>query len=103
MELRTYAEKVFSLIATVNAIVFSSIFISHITNRMAEMKRMRVQKTSKLLIIRMYVQRHSISLKLAMQLKRHIVTSYAVKLRSKEEAELMDILPTNLVMDLRWA
>merc|ERR1740117_1370533 len=66
------------------------------------MKRMRAQKTSKLLLIRMYVQRHSISLKLAMQLKRHIVTSYAVKLRSMEEADLMAILPTNLVMDLRW-
>lgn len=102
MELRTFAEKVFSIFATVNAIVFSSIFVSHITNKMAEMKRMRAQKTSKLLLIRMYVQRHSISLKLAMQLKRHIVTSYAVKLRSMEEADLMAILPANLVMDLRW-
>lgn len=102
MELQTFTEKVFSIFATVNAIVFSSIFVSHITNKMAEMKRMRAQRTSKLVLIRMYVQRHSISLKLAMQLKRHIVTSYAIKLRSMEEADLMAILPSNLVMDLRW-
>lgn len=101
MELQTLRERFFSIFATVCAMVIVSIFVSHLTNRMAEVKKMRAQLTQKTTLIRNYSQKHHISAPLVATLKKYIVTIYAAKIREGDEKKLMEVLPHYLLADLR--
>jgi hypothetical protein len=97
----TNSEKVYGIFATGCALGLGATITSVITNQMADVKRVRQERTNKLTFIREYVQTHGISPHLTMQLKKYIITGYAARLQQKAALELMAVLPQGLVMELK--
>eukprot|EP00913_Durusdinium_trenchii_P020109 g18897.t1 len=71
-ELETAAERWLGIFATAATLMSSSLFVSFITNRMAEINRQRVQMRDILQSVRRYCGTHGISYAYTMQIKRYV-------------------------------
>jgi len=72
MKLRLPQERMFSLVASFGSLLFSSIFISYVTNTMAKLARMWKERSRKLGAISDYAATHRINAALTVRLKKYI-------------------------------
>merc|ERR1719201_2939465 len=100
-DLNTSVERMWAIFATFNAMIVSSVFISTVTNYMSEIRRKRQQRSSKMAIIREYAQKYGLSPHLDLQLKQYIQTKYEKHLHDEAERELIQVLPPQLLIELR--
>jgi hypothetical protein len=100
MTLGTVAERVLSILATLLALVFSSIFISSVTTTMAEMKRMRKVRSDQVKVLTEYVRQHRIGPKLFGQ-ARSWMDKESNADNSDLDKNLKKIMPVGLMTELR--
>jgi len=102
MSLETTRERIFSIIVSLFALCGGGVFISSITNTMAQLQAYRQQRTRKLWVIRAYVRENHISTQLSVRVKKYVEKSLGRKLREQHAAELVQMLPHALLMDLHF-
>jgi hypothetical protein len=102
MLLDTVWERIFAIVISLVALCGGGYFISSITNTMAQMQTFRQQRTRKLWLIREYVQENRISTQLAVRIKKYVEKSLNRKLKEQNAAELSQMLPLGLLMDLHF-
>jgi hypothetical protein len=100
-ELETLAERFFSVFATMVSLAMASVFVSLVTNQVAEIKRARHGRESKMEIIRKLSMRHCLSNALVMRMKAYITSTYMSRLKGQEEAEFHLILSQTMRADLQ--
>jgi len=101
LAMRLTEERVLAIFASIAALVVSSVFISVITNTMAEMKRLHQHRARKLSLARDFAQSRDISTELALRMKKYIETEHELTVRRDGEEELIKILPTAMQMEVR--
>ncbi|CAK0830718.1 unnamed protein product [Prorocentrum cordatum] len=89
MSLETTRERIFSIIVSLFALCGGGVFISSITNTMAQLQAYRQQRTRKLWVIRAYVRENHISTQLSVRVKKYVEKSLGRKLREQHAAELV--------------
>lgn len=72
MKLKLPQERMFSLVASFGSFLFSSIFISYITNTMAKLARLWKERSSKLSAIGEYAANHRVKTTLTVRLKKYV-------------------------------
>lgn len=104
MKLLLLSERMLAITTTMLAMIILSVFISTMTNSMAEIKKHRRQRVRKLTVTRAYCRAHKISHLLVARVKQYI-DNYSERGQGVSpeycEAELSSLLPTSLLMDLR--
>jgi len=100
MELATYAEKALAAFACLGSLCFSTIFISSITNTMAEVQRQHQRHKAMLNSVREYCGSHYISATHAMKIKRYVEREHLRKKTLHSHLELINTLPQDMLSDL---
>jgi len=100
MELATYAEKALAAFACLGSLCFSTIFISSITNTMAEVQRQHQRHKAMLYSVREYCGSHYISATHAMKIKRYVEREHLRKKTLHSHLELINTLPQDMLQDL---
>ncbi|CAE8648017.1 unnamed protein product, partial [Polarella glacialis] len=91
--LTLWQEQALAVLAVSGAMIFSSIFISSITNLMLDMKRMRDKKNQKITAFREYAAKRNISTMLSVRLTRYLEREHDHKMQQQTEQELQEALP----------
>merc|ERR1719223_417014 len=73
-----------------------------ITNSMREFRDKHKRRKYNLTLVQAYVSKYAISPPLAVRAKRYFDFEHEAKLRSQREAELMSLLPHEIVLDFRY-
>ncbi|CAE7226216.1 eag [Symbiodinium sp. CCMP2592] len=100
MELATYAEKALAAFACLGSLCFGTIFISSITNTMAEVQRQHQRHKAMLNSVREYCGSHYISATHAMKIKRYVEREHLRKKTLQSHLELINTLPQDMLSDL---
>eukprot|EP00927_Polykrikos_kofoidii_P016925 TRINITY_DN17688_c1_g1_i1.p1 TRINITY_DN17688_c1_g1~~TRINITY_DN17688_c1_g1_i1.p1 ORF type:complete len:894 (+),score=112.25 TRINITY_DN17688_c1_g1_i1:127-2808(+) len=104
--LKTVSERLLSIVVSICALGSGGVFISSITNTMAELQAHRRMQTRKLAVLRKYIRENQISSQLSIRAKKSVEQSIDRKLREQNAADLMAMMPLSLLTDLRreaWA
>ncbi|CAK9002366.1 unnamed protein product [Durusdinium trenchii] len=99
VELETAAERWLGIFATAATLMSSSLFVSFITNRMAEINRQRVQMRDILQSVRRYCGTHGISYAYTMQIKRYVQREHT-RNELQSHMPLLQNLPEGMVREL---
>lgn len=97
MNLKTDPERMFALLASFGALLFSALFISNTTNTMAKFSRLRKEKSQKLTAIGEYCALHGIGTDLAVKLKKYIEREEERKRQAQAHETLGTILPSAML------
>merc|ERR1712093_391879 len=90
--MRLTEERILAIFASIAALVVSSVFISVITNTMAEMKRLHHHRARKLSLARDFAQSRDISTELALRMKKYIYARCFVdELNAQDATSLTDL------------
>eukprot|EP00931_Biecheleriopsis_adriatica_P031808 TRINITY_DN18608_c0_g1_i6.p1 TRINITY_DN18608_c0_g1~~TRINITY_DN18608_c0_g1_i6.p1 ORF type:complete len:569 (-),score=96.03 TRINITY_DN18608_c0_g1_i6:44-1597(-) len=100
MKLKTSAERIFSLVSSFGALLFSSVFIGAINNAMAKFQRLRRDKQRRLDAVSSYCATHGVSVRLAIQMKKYIEGHEERESHSQHHQSLKDALPTEMLQVL---
>ncbi|CAE8706472.1 unnamed protein product [Polarella glacialis] len=100
MEMNLWQEQSLAVLAVVLAMIYSSVFISSITNLMLDMKRFRDKRNQKITAFREYAARHGISATLSVRLTRYLEREHDNKMQEQTEMELQQALPEDLLKEL---
>ncbi|CAE8601093.1 unnamed protein product [Polarella glacialis] len=100
LELTLPQEQALSVAAIILAMIYSSVFISSITNLMMDVKRTADKRNQKIAAFRDYATRHGISTMLSVRLTRYLEREHDSKMREKTEMELQQALPQELLKEL---
>lgn len=100
--LRTTNERIFAVFGGLCAMIVGAGFISMITNMMREFQEKHKRRKRHLTLVQAYVSKYTISPALAVRAKRYFDFEHEAKLRSQREAELMSLLPHEIVLDFRY-
>jgi hypothetical protein len=98
----TNTERSFEIITALTGLAVASTFVSSITNTMAQLQRVREEKTRHLRVVSEYSRAFDISNELSMRAKKYVKHRLEGVLRSTYEAELLQLLPTNMLMDMHY-
>jgi len=104
MDLLLFSERILAVLSTIIAMFVLSIFISTMTNTMAEIKKHRQQRGRKVELTRAYCREHRISKNLVLRVRQYIESHHSSRSRlaaGHYDAELTTMLPISLLMDLR--
>jgi len=103
LALNTTGERVLAIMATLFALVFTSIFISTVTTTMAEMKRMRAARLHQRMLLAEYTKARGIGSLLAGQVRNWLkhAQSTSSDMRDRLDPELFELLPPRLMTELR--
>lgn len=101
MDLRTVSERMLAIFATLIAMVVSSLFISSITNTMAQLSTLRQSRNRKMQAFRDYVRQYQVSPQLTVRVKKYIDRTSDSRQGNCEE-ELAKTLPGALLQELRY-
>eukprot|EP00930_Biecheleria_cincta_P067223 TRINITY_DN5366_c1_g1_i1.p1 TRINITY_DN5366_c1_g1~~TRINITY_DN5366_c1_g1_i1.p1 ORF type:complete len:770 (-),score=122.39 TRINITY_DN5366_c1_g1_i1:76-2385(-) len=93
MRLQTNAERLWALAASFGALLFSSIFISTITNTMAKLQRIRKDRNMKMEAVSSYCASHGIKAHVAVKMKKHIDREEQRRRQMQSHELLQDALP----------
>lgn len=98
--LKTGAERGLAIGASFVALGFGSVFISSITNTMADIQRRRERKKQLLQSVREYCSSHHISASHAMRIKSFVEREHSRKKTLKAHLELLETLPQDMLREL---
>ncbi|CAK9091218.1 Potassium voltage-gated channel subfamily H member 2 (Ether-a-go-go-related gene potassium channel 1) (ERG-1) (Eag-related protein 1) (Ether-a-go-go-related protein 1) (MERG) (Voltage-gated potassium channel subunit Kv11.1), partial [Durusdinium trenchii] len=97
MKLKLPQERMFSLLASFGSLLFSSLFISYVTNTMAKLARLWKERSLKLAAVGEYAATHGVSTTLTVRLKKY-VEHEEERRRYKENLEVLNsALPPELL------
>lgn len=97
MKLKLPQERMFSLVASFGSLLFSSLFISYVTNTMAKLARLWKERSLKLSAIGEYAANHRIKTTLTVRLKKYVEREEERR-RFKENLEALYLaLPSDLL------
>merc|ERR1719329_763405 len=99
--LRTTNERIFAVFGGLFAMVVGAGVISVVTNLLREFQEKHKRRKRNLALVQTYVLKHAISVPLAVRAKRYIDFEHEAKLRSEREAELLAILPHDMVLEFQ--
>jgi len=100
MLLKTSAERGLAIFASFMALGLSSVFISSITNTMAELERQRQRKRQLLHSVRTYCSSHAISASHAMSIKSFVEREHSRKKTLQAHLQLLETLPPDMLKEL---
>eukprot|EP00435_Cladocopium_sp_Y103_P054351 s2010_g17.t1 len=89
MKLKLPQERMFSLVASFGSLLFSSIFISYVTNTMAKLARLWKERSLKLSAIGEYAANHRVKTTLTVRLKKYVEREEERR-RFKENLEVLN-------------
>lgn len=99
VELNTPAERWLGIIATCCVLLSSSLFVSLVTNTMADVNRKRTRTKEILQAVRTYCGTHGVSFSYTMQIKRYVQREYA-RNELQQHMPLLQNLPEGMVKEL---
>lgn len=99
--LRTTGERVFAIFGGILAMVIGAGFISTITNMMREFQDKYQRRKRNLHLVSSFVLKYAISPPLAVRAKKYVELEHEAKFKWQREAELMNILPRDLLLDFQ--
>eukprot|EP00931_Biecheleriopsis_adriatica_P031803 TRINITY_DN18608_c0_g1_i1.p2 TRINITY_DN18608_c0_g1~~TRINITY_DN18608_c0_g1_i1.p2 ORF type:complete len:347 (-),score=62.33 TRINITY_DN18608_c0_g1_i1:45-1085(-) len=97
MKLKTESERMFALVSSFGALLFSSVFISAINNAMAKFQRLRRDKQRRLDAVSSYCATHGVPVKLAMQMKKYIEGGEERESHTQHLRSIKEALPTEML------
>ncbi|CAJ1383465.1 unnamed protein product [Effrenium voratum] len=97
MKLKLPEERMFSLLASFGSLLFSSLFISYVTNTMARLARMWKERSLKLTAIGEYAVNHRIKTALTVRLKKYVEREEERKRFTANLEVLQTALPAELL------
>lgn len=100
--LRTTNERIFAIMGGLCAMVVGAAIISTVTNLMREFQEKHKRRKHNLALVQTYVSKYKISPGLAVRAKRYIDFEHEAKVKSQREAELLTILPHDMVLDFQY-
>eukprot|EP00927_Polykrikos_kofoidii_P034815 TRINITY_DN2944_c0_g1_i5.p1 TRINITY_DN2944_c0_g1~~TRINITY_DN2944_c0_g1_i5.p1 ORF type:complete len:896 (-),score=131.20 TRINITY_DN2944_c0_g1_i5:23-2614(-) len=101
LSFKTVSERLLSIIVSLCALGGGGVFISSITNTMAELQAHRRMRSRKLAVLREYIKDNFISTEMSVRAKKYVEQSIDRKLREQNAAELVAMVPASLLTDLR--
>lgn len=99
VELKTAAERWLGIFGTCMALICSSIFVSFVTNTMANVARERMRTTKILQSVRKYCSTHCISYSYTMQMKRYVEREHR-RNELRGHMPMLQNLPEGMVREL---
>ena len=96
------AERIYSIIVVLIALVLFSSFLSSITNSTAQLQRHRREYTNRQRVIREYLKEHNVSPEMSVRVKKQLAHGGAIDARQKHEEQhkILAALPQHLLVDL---
>lgn len=94
-------ERAYAVVTVLLSMLILSTFVSSLTNMMMQLQALQEQRTVQQRAVRCYLSSNSISNSLSSRVKQYIEWKQKHQKKSKDDEEVMQLLPIQLMMDLQ--